>query len=211
LDRLFTHRAEPPGEAEHMLDRYARLARELGLEYEPVTELRLRAEDERAAETLMKRIDPQPAPGLRVAMHPGNFKKFENRWPEDKFAALSDKLLGIPSLRLFYLAGPGEETPARAILSRLKSPVPLIPPSPLGLTGALMRRMDLCVLNITGTTHLAAALGVPTFGFYSGYTHAVWRPRGVRHSGVASSSWESCRDISVEAAWTSLRAALGIC
>lgn len=71
-----------------------------------------------------------------------------------------------------------------------------------------MKRMDLCVLNVTGTTHLAAALGCPTFGFYSGYTDAVWRPRGPRHWGAVSSSWESCRGISVDEAYAALEPAL---
>ncbi len=205
FDWVFDLHADPPGEKEHMLERYARLAKALGAPYEPKTELRLKPEDEEKAEDLMERLDPKPK-GLRVAIHPGNFKKFDNRWPEGKFAELTDRLLEDPGLSLFYLAGPGEEEPVRAIVARLKRPVPVLPPASLGVIGALMKRMDLCVLNITGTTHLAAALGVPTFGFYSGYTHAVWRPRGAIHAGVVSDSWESCRGIPVEEAWAALKA-----
>jgi ADP-heptose:LPS heptosyltransferase len=57
---------------------------------------------------------------------------------------------------------------------------------------------------VTGTTHLAAALGVPTFCFYAGYTNTVWHPPGPIHRGVSSKSWTSCRDISVEEAYSTL-------
>lgn len=200
---LYTHRAAAPGEREPMLDRYARLAKELGAPYEPRMELKLSAEDERQAEELMHRHDPKPN-GLRVVFHPGNFKKFDNRWQEEKFVELADRLMAEPGRQVFFMAGPGEEAKVREIVAALKRPAPLLPPSPIGVAGALMRRMDACVLNITGTTHLAAALGVPTFGLYAGYTDAVWRPRGSIHGGVVADDWESCRSITVEAAHAAL-------
>lgn len=207
LDSLFTHQVPAAGEKEPMRDRYARLAAELGAPYDPQPELRLNPADEARAQRIISGIPADPG-GLRVLIHPGNFKKFENRWPEDKFAELGDILLKDPALRLYFMAGPGEEAKVSELVSHLAKPVPMIPPVPIGVAGGLMRHMDLCVLNITGTTHLAAALDAPTFGFYSGYTDAVWRPLGPRHTGVVSSSWESCRDIPVETAAAALKAAL---
>ncbi len=201
---LYTHRAAAPGEREHMLDRYARLAEELGAPYEPRMELRLSDDDERKADGILRSLDDPEPSGLRVVIHPGNFKKFDNRWPEEKFVALADRLMAEPGRRVFFMAGPGEEAEVRAIVAALKRPAPMLPPSPIGVAGALMRRMDACVLNITGTTHLAAALGVPTFGLYAGYTDAVWRPRGPLHDGVVADDWESCRSIPVEAAHAAL-------
>src|SRR3989338_6880326 len=207
LDAIFTRQIPAPGEGEHMLDRYARLAAELGAPYEPQLEVRLNPADEARAERIVTGIPAEPG-GWRVLIHPCNFKKFDNRWPEDKFVALTDILLEDPGLRLYYMSGPGEQARVQEIVSRLKKPVPVIPPVPLGVAGAVMRHMDICVLNITGTTHLAAALGVPTFGFYAGYTNAVWRPRGPQHAGVVSSCWGSCRDITVEAAASTLKKTL---
>ncbi|MBI3551646.1 MAG: glycosyltransferase family 9 protein [Elusimicrobia bacterium] len=205
-DKVFTEQAEAAGEREHMLDRYARLAALLGIPYEPRLELRLNEEHQEEASRLL--CDYPKGKARRILVHAGNFKKFENRWPEEKFVELTNRLLGDPSLEVFYLAGPGEAEPVAGIVSRLKRPVPVVPPSPLGVVGAVIKRMDLCLMNITGTTHLAGALDVPTFGLYSGYTDAVWRLRGPRHFGAVAKEWESCRSISVDEAFEGLRKAL---
>ena len=206
-DSVFTDQIDAPGVAEHMLDRYARLAASLGLEYEPRLEVALSRENEELADALLE--DLGAANGRRrVLVHPGNFKKFENRWPEDKFVALTNKLLNDRSLELIYMAGPGEQQPVAKMVSLLRRPVKILPPAPLGAVGAVMRRMDLCVMNITGTTHLAGALDAPTFGLYTGYTDAVWRLRGPRHFGVVSKDWESCRGIPVDEALSGVERAL---
>ncbi|UPT72786.1 MAG: hypothetical protein M0D55_12725 [Elusimicrobiota bacterium] len=148
-----------------------------------------------------------PASGggaFRVVIHPGNFDRFSFRWPEEKFAELADSLLDDARLKLFFMGGPGERAKVEAITAKLKRPVPILPEARLGVTGAMLKRMNLFVCNITGTTHLAAALGVPTFGFYAGYTQAVWRPRGARHGGVVCPEWESCRETTVEEARAAL-------
>lgn len=187
---------EAGGEREHMLDRYARLAAGLGLPYEGRMELR--APSPRRGAFGTKR-------GLRLLIHPGNFKKLDNRWPEENFRALNAELLKGGGVELFYLAGPGEEAPVKAIAGGL----PVLGPASLAVTAGWMAEMDAFVCNITGTTHLAAALGVPTFGLYSGYTDAVWRPRDPIHGGVVAASWQSCRGITVEQAAAGLKAFLG--
>ena len=211
LRRLYTHRVDAPGEREHMLDRFARLAEALGTPYEPRMELKTTEQDERNAERILNE-NLETGTGPRVLIHPGNFKKYDNRWPEEKFGQLTERILKNTNAQAVFLAGPGEEIQVRKIISGIPQSIrpkaPLLPSAPLGVTAALIRRVDLCALNITGTTHVAAAVGTPTFGFYSGYTDAVWRPRDPRHSGCVSDQWESCRSITVEAAWDGLLKAL---
>ena len=207
LDSLYALRAAPPGLREHVLDRYARLAALIGAPYEPRLEMRPTKEDERQADILINGLDAERS-ALRVAIHPGNFKKFDNRWPEEKFAELANLLLDEAGLSLYFLAGPGEGETVRGITARLRRPVPVLGPVPVGLTAALLKRLDIFVCNITGTTHLAAAVGAPTFGLYAGYTHAVWRPRGEEHGGVISDSWDSCRGIPVADAFRGLQACM---
>ncbi|MBI5882014.1 MAG: glycosyltransferase family 9 protein [Elusimicrobia bacterium] len=207
LDRVFTRQIPPPGEDEHMLDRYRRLAAAFGGDFEERTELALLPGHDKAAGWMLMEAGVLPDK-LNVLIHPGNFKKYDHRWPEEKFAALTDLLLKEPDVRPVYLAGPGEEEAVRGILAHVSGPVHLLTPGPIGITAAAVRRFDLCVLNVTGTMHLAAALGIPTFGFYSGYAHKVWKPRGPGHTGPVSPTWTSCRDITVEDAFTALRAEL---
>ncbi|MBI4376231.1 MAG: glycosyltransferase family 9 protein [Elusimicrobia bacterium] len=204
LGWALTDAIEAAAENEHMLDRYARLAAALELRYELRPELALGPEHEGQASAAM----PAPPEGRpRILIHPGNFKKVENRWPESKFVELT-RLALKEGWFVAYLAGPGENEPVKAIVSEIGQDVPLISGLSLGGTGALMRRFDLCVLNATGTLHLAAAMDIPTFAFYARYTDTVWRPRGPRHKGLVSGDWESCRDIGVSEAWSALKSAL---
>lgn len=204
LDSAYTHRMDPPGEKEHMLDRYARLALLLETPYEPRLEVVLPDGTDGQAAALVT-----PSSGFSILIHPGNFKKKEHRWSEENFIALTNRLLDEEALTIRYLAGPGESKKVQAIVSRLKRPVPVLGPLPLALTAGLIKRTDLCVFNVTGTLHLAAAVGTPTFTFHSGYTAEVWKPRGPRHTGCVSPVWDSCREIPLEDAQARLLSFLG--
>ena len=203
--RVFTETLPAPGEKEHMYDRYARLAAAVDAPYDAELELRVPPSDLDEGDRLLASLGPQPGGAFRVLIHPGNFDRFSFRWPEDKFAALADRLLDDPRLKLFFMGGPGERAKVEEIVKTLKRPVAILPEATLGVAGAMLKRMNLFVCNITGTTHLATALGVPTFGFYAGYTQAVWRPRGARHGGTVCPEWESCRETGVDEAHAALR------
>lgn len=204
LESAFTDLLPAPADEEPMLDRYARMAAALEAPYEPKLEIRLNSEHERMGEELGQRAFG--GRGRRILIHAGNFKKFDNRWPEEKFSALG-LALQMEGVQVCWLAGPGELEPVAAI-AETAGGGPIISPPSLGATAALMKRSELVVCNITGTTHLAAAAGAATFGLYAGYTNAVWRPRGEAHSGVVSSDWRSCREIPVETVLEGIRRAL---
>lgn len=193
-----------PAEREHMWDRYGRLAAALDAPYDQDPELRLPIADTEEGDRLLAGMAPGGGGSFRVVIHPGNFDRFSFRWPEEKFAELADRLQEDARVKLFFMGGPGEHEKVAAIVKTLKRPVTILPPARLGVSGAMLKRMNLFVCNITGTTHLAAALGVPTFGFYAGYTQAVWRPRGARHGGTVCPEWESCRETTVDEAHAAL-------
>lgn len=201
---VFNEVIPAPGEREHMWDRYGRLAAALDAPYDQDPELRLPPADLDEGDRLLAALPPAGGGGFKIVIHPGNFDRFSFRWPEEKFAALADRLQGDASLKLYFMGGPGEHEKVAEIVAKLKRRVLILPPARLGVSGAMLKRMDLFVCNITGTTHLAAALGVPTFGFYAGYTQAVWRPRGARHGGTVCAEWESCRETEVDEAHAAL-------
>jgi len=200
---VFSEVIAAPAEREHMWDRYARLAAALDAPYDQDPELRLPPADLEAGDRLLAGL-PAAGGAFRVVIHPGNFDRFSFRWPEEKFADLANRLQGDARLKVFFMGGPGEHDKVAAIVAKLKRPVPILPAARLGVSGAMLKRMNLFVCNITGTTHLSAALGVPTFGFYAGYTQAVWRPRGARHGGTVCAEWESCRETTVDEAHAAL-------
>ena len=189
----FTITASEPGEEEPMLARYARLAELLGAPYDQRLEVKLTDEHERWADEAIG-----SRPSAPILLHCGNFKKFDNRWPEEKFAQLGRALLA-EGHDVTWLAGPGEQEATAHIAEDAGGGTLFSPPS-LGATGALMKRAALVVGSITGTTHLAHAVGARTFGLYAGYTNAVWRPADPKAGGLVSSEWRSCRGIGVDEA-----------
>lgn len=201
-DRFYTHSVPHDPDKEHFLDRYRRLADFFGAEFDERIEVYPRSEHFAWADSFFKELGLNPSK-LWVGIHPGNFKKFHHRWPEEKFQALTLKLLERKDLEILYLAGPGEEAQISKLLLRFPS-VKTIPPKPLPIWAAVFAGLDLLIGGSSGPVHLAAAVGTPTFSFNSQYTLSCWQPRG-DHYGIASQSWGSCRDISVEEAWKALQ------
>lgn len=213
-DEVFGLRAEAAGEKEHMLERYARLAALLG--FSPVHRMRVpvRADELAEADRILASLPQGRKP---VAVFPGNFKKTENRWHEKNFAALADRLAEQPDLAPYWLAGPGERAEVEEARCRqlAAEKAPVLGPFPLAVTAALLKRSALYVGNCTGTSHLAVAVGTPTFTVLAGYTAAIWAPPGKPsrdnpHWKVVSPHWESCRSVGAEDAWTGLLPALKV-
>lgn len=203
--KVFNRTIPAPGEKEHMSERYARLADALAAPYGPDLELRVPPETDAEAARLLAPLLAADAGSRRVLVHPGNLTRRPSLWPADRLAELCARLQADPALRLFFLAGPGELDYVRAIADALPRRATLLPPAPLAVAAAMLKRMHLLVGSLTSTTHLAAALGVPTFAFYEGYTQTVWRPRGARHGGTCSADWNNVQSTTVDEAFSALK------
>lgn len=162
------------------------------------------AEDERRAEEALRAAGWSPGSAW-VAVHPGNIKKFDNRWPEEKFGRLCALLRSLPDVRVLLLQGPDEAPLVDAVRGHCPAELAALPPLPLLATACVLRRMRLVVCNSTSTLHLAAAVGTPSLSFLSGYSWHCWRALGPRHRALTGSEWGSCRDIPVETAWTAAK------
>jgi ADP-heptose:LPS heptosyltransferase len=202
---VFNRVIAAPGDKEHMSERYARLAEALGAPYGPDLELRVPPQADAEAERLLAPLLASEPSAFRVLVHPGNLTRVPSLWPADRLTELCRRLQADPTLRLFFLAGPGEADYVRAISGALPKPAPLLPAAPLAVVGGMVRRMNLLLGSLTSTTHLAAALGVPTFAFYEGYTQTVWRPRGARHGGTCSDAWGDVQSTTVDQAHAALK------
>jgi ADP-heptose:LPS heptosyltransferase len=100
-------------------------------------------------------------------------------WPVGHAALLARELIaaGRPVL---LIGGPGEEATAAA-MRRLAPGIRLLAPCDVGRLAAVIERLGAVVGTDSGPRHLAAALGLPTFGWF-GPTHPeTWNPAGPRH------------------------------
>jgi ADP-heptose:LPS heptosyltransferase len=196
---ILTHQIPPAQDKEPMLERYRRLADALNAAYEPRLELRVSEADAHQAALLFESFTKKGNPSFKMLIHPGNFKRRSSCWKEECFARLSSELLKDPNIDIYYLAGPGEEGQVRDIVRRITARnAPILPRMSLGVLAAFMRHMDLFFCNTTGTTHLAIAVGTPTFAIHTGYTHAIWNTGGSKDFALASGNWDSCRDLPYE-------------
>ncbi|MFI5349769.1 MAG: glycosyltransferase family 9 protein [Elusimicrobiota bacterium] len=203
--RVFNRTIPAPTEREHMSERYGRLAEAVGASHGPDLELRVPPADDARAEKLLAPLLAADPSAFRVLIHPGNITRPPAFWPADRLTELCRRLQDDPTLRLFFLAGPGELETVRKISEALPRPAPILPAAPLPVVAGMVKRMNLLVGSLTSTTHLAAALGVPTFAFYEGYTQAVWRPRGARHGGTVSATWSGVGSTTVDEAHAALK------
>jgi heptosyltransferase-2 len=199
---LYTQALPQDPDREHFIDRYRQLAKTLGADFEEKMEVSPLPQDSARAEKILTVLGLAPK-RPRIGIHPGDFKKFDNRWPEEKFKKLAQKIIALGGLDLIFIAGPGEETAVKSIVSSLPQ-VHYLPPQPLPVAAAVLSRLDFLICNNSGTLQLAAAVGTPTFSFDSQYNLLCWRPRGP-HGGIESPQWDGCRDISVEDAWNALK------
>ena len=184
-------------DGENMLDKYARLAAMLDFTPPPGMRITLCGKTLRQGELIFKTLNLPPE-NFIVAVHPGNFKKFKNRWPEDKFVRFTQEILKNNRISVFYISGPGEEKRIKETIMPFLPGIALLPPVPEEVTAAVLKNASIFFCNNTGTLHLAAAAGVPTFSLNRPYTEKCWQPQGKDNFFITSKSADTCRDISVE-------------
>jgi len=158
----------------HATDVYLRPLETLGLVgLDPVPRLRLGSEGFGRGEP------PQPT-RRTLALHPGSGSARKN-WPEERWAALVEALLGETDLRLLLVGGEAEgDRVQRLAAGRPAGRVERAEQIPLV---DLARRLSGCAALVghdSGISHLAAALGLPGVALWGETVEAVWRPRSDR-------------------------------
>jgi ADP-heptose:LPS heptosyltransferase len=100
-------------------------------------------------------------------------------WPASHVALLARALMEA-GREVLLITGPGEED-TTAAMTRLAPGLRVLPRCDVGVLAAVIERLGALVGTDSGPRHLAAALGVPTFGWF-GPTHPdTWNPPGARH------------------------------
>ena len=131
-------------------------------------------------------FDPDPVPRLAItgdrtpsntiALHPGSGSEKKN-WPLQNWIQVAAEVTRRTSLLI--VAGEAESSKLQRLTAALPSnrvEVAFSLPLP-----ALAQRLASCARFVghdSGITHLAAALGVPTFALWAETAEAVWRPLG---------------------------------
>lgn len=153
------------GTAEHVIDRYLKILRPLGIE-NPVAcwNMPETAADATFAEQAIK--DLNLTPGDYVIVNPGAGWA-SKRWPTERYGQLAEKLAGEKGVQTLAVWGGKEELPmAEEIATLGGSCVRVAPATTMTQLAALAKRARLFVGSDTGPLHLAVAVGTPSVSLH---------------------------------------------
>jgi ADP-heptose:LPS heptosyltransferase len=103
------------------------------------------------------------------------------RWKEESFALLADRIAAKFSATIVIIAAGQEEAIVAKVVSSMKNKPAVALGVPLDKLGGVISRFRLLVANNSGPLHMAAALGVATVSTMGPTVPGVWRPHGDRH------------------------------
>lgn len=179
--------AAPYPDAVHEIERHLILARLLGLAAtDRQLEFPILPEDEAALREVVS--EDLGRGGPLVGIHPGA-RPPARRWPAEFFAAVADSLVRRHGACVVVTAGPGEESVAAEVVSRMKeAALNLAGRTSLGALAALIRRYDLMISNDTGPAHIAVALDRPSITIFGPADRRRWAPLDPRRHPIAFQS-----------------------
>jgi ADP-heptose:LPS heptosyltransferase len=170
----------------------------------------------------LKRRRKHPSRPL-IALCPG-CKKPGNAWPPERFLEIARRLVGLHQFELVILGGPAERVLANFLSDALGGQaVYAAGRFSVMESAALLARCSLSIGLDTGTTHLAAAVGVPCVVIQSANSFpGQWDPLGEGHTVIrADVPCQGClrqecgiaghpcmRDIPVDRVWTAIEQAI---
>jgi len=112
-----------------------------------------------------------------VALNPGATNSRAKRWLPERFAATADQLSERDNFQTIIVGAPGDRDAARAVAGQMRSNVAdLTGRTSLAELKAVLACTALVVSNDTGTSHVAAALGVPTVTIFGPTEDFATRP-----------------------------------
>jgi heptosyltransferase-2 len=159
-----------------IIDEYNRLARALGTgDPGHGMELFTTPGDDAAARAVWERFSLSAYPRV-VGLNPGAAFGAAKHWPVEHFAELARLLVQRRGCGVLVLCGPTERDIARRIASDSRSPHVFSlcdTPLSLGLTKAVVKRLDVLVTTDSGPRHFAAAFDRPVVSLF-GPTHIEW-------------------------------------
>ncbi len=164
----------------HQADYYLKMVQALGCgKSAPGPFLRLTAEDEKAADRLLKDCGLE---GKTLAgMAPGATYGPAKKWFPERFGALAERLQDDYDVATVMFGSAGDrETTASVQKSSRYSLVDLAGKTDLRTAIAVMARCRLFVSNDSGLMHIAGALDIPTIALFGSTNPATTSPLGER-------------------------------
>ena len=184
-----------------MRQKYRKMAKELGVEYDENYHISVDKMDMRSKLSI---ANDYPIIGIFA----GNFSKIGHRWPAEKFIRLTNIIIEkLPKLNIVYITDPYEFKILKAkILSHL--PTKYVISNNIKELCMIINSINLLLTNNTGPLHIADLISTPTLSINTCYSATCWLPESKIHFYVKSSNWRTCHDIEIEEVFEKLIFAL---
>lgn len=120
-----------------------------------------------------------------VILHPGSGGRTKC-YPLECFLALADMIASTSKAPVFVLGEVEHETMSQTERDRIRRSHPVLDNLSLSDLASVLSVAEFYVGNDSGVSHLAGALGTPTFAIFGPTDSRVWRPLGPRVVVVTS-------------------------
>jgi heptosyltransferase II len=137
-----------------------------------------------------------PSTGKLIALNVGATNSRAKCWPEDRFAALADRMVTERGARIVLIGAGSERENAARVIAQMQQPeaaTNVAGETSIAELIGLLASCDLLVTNDTGPAHVGAALGIPTLTIFGPTNDFETAPLGARAALIRADGIECAR------------------
>lgn len=164
----------------HITGRYIDVLQAVGIDPESrKMELFPDKKDKSAVAQARKELGLKPRDKI-IVIHPGSGRpnKF---WPNDRFAAVADKIAKKHRAKIVLSGGPGESKLLKSISARMEHDALPLPVMSLRQLAEFLEGVKLLISTDTGPMHIAKAVGTPTLALFGPVDPREWGYQEKKH------------------------------
>ena len=137
-----------------------------------------------------------PQTGKLIALNVGATNSRAKCWPEDRFAALADRMVAQFDARIVLIGAGSERANAERVIAQMRQPNAaknLAGETSIAELIGLLASCDLLVTNDTGPAHVGAALSIPTLTIFGPTNEFETAPLGSHSEFMRAEGIECAR------------------
>ena len=147
--------------------------------------LEVSEEQKQHARSLLARFGLGGDPGQILAINPGATNSSAKRWPAERFAKTADRLNERRGFHTVIVGTTADKKVAEEVARQMRTRAAMIAgETSIAELKAVLACARLVISNDTGTSHVSAALGVPTVVVFGPTEHVSTRPLSQRAAVV---------------------------